>query len=135
MIKQLGTKVYYCKNNGDVILIISDRLGFVHETTFDEDYNIYIALSERNKNTIGLIEFEYGEYFKLSKESTGVKVDLNTKKLIFTYDPLPEEPKELKEENEIEKLHLEIAKLKEAQKQQDKILLENSLKLAMLDIK
>ena len=132
MIKQLGTKVYYCKNSGDVILIIGDRRGFVSETNFDEDYNIYIALNERNKNTIGLIEFEYGEYFKLSKGSTGVKVDLETNKLIFTYDTLPEDPKE---PTEIEKLNLKIDELKEAQKQQDKILLETSLQLAMLNIK
>ena len=54
---------------------------------------------------------------------------LNEKYLIFSDKPMAIPL------SETEKLNLEITKLKEEQKQQDKILLENSLKLAMLDIK
>ena len=92
MIKQIGTKIYYCLLTGSVIKIIGDMQGYVKETTFNEDIEIYTELKERDKASIGLIQFEYGEYPKLSKNSTGVMVDLETKELIFSYDELPQEP-------------------------------------------
>ena len=90
--KQIGTKIYYCLLTGNVIKIIGDCQGYVRETTFDEDYEVYSELKEREKSSIGLLIFEYGEYPKLSKGSTGVSVNLETKELIFSYDELPQEP-------------------------------------------
>ena len=94
MIKQIGTKIYYCLVTGNVIKIIGDMQGYVKETTFDEDYEIYSELKEREKSSIGLLQFEYGEYPKLSKGSTGVMVNLETKELIFSYEELPTPPQE-----------------------------------------
>ena len=102
--KQIGTKIYYCLLTGNVIKIIGDMQGYVKETTFDEDYEIYTELKERNKSSIGLLTFKYGEYPKLSKDSTGVMVNLETKELIFSYDELPQEPQE---PTEIEKIKIE----------------------------
>ena len=92
MIKQLGAKIYYCLLTGNIVKIIGDMQGYVKETTFDEDIEIYTELKERDKDSIGLLTFEYGEYPKLSKNATGVMVDLETKELIFSYDELPQEP-------------------------------------------
>ena len=92
MMKQIGTKIYYCLFTGNVIKIIGDCQGYVKETTFDEDYEIYTELKERDKSSIGLLTFKYGEYPKLSQSSTGVMVNLETKELIFSYDKLPQEP-------------------------------------------
>ena len=92
--KQIGTKIYYCLLTGNVIKIIGDCQGYVRETTFDEDHEIYSELKEREKSSIGLLTFKYGEYPKLSKGSTGVMVDLETKELIFSYEELPTPPKE-----------------------------------------
>lgn len=94
MIKQIGTKIYYCLLTGNVIKIIGDCQGYVRETTFDEDYEIYTELKEREKSSIGLLTFEYGEYPKLSQNSTGVMVNLETKELIFSYEELPTPPQE-----------------------------------------
>lgn len=94
MIKQIGTKLYYCLLTGNVIKIIGDMQGYVKETTFNEDYEIYSELKEREKSSIGLLQFEYGEYPKLSQNSTGVMVDLETKELIFSYEELPTPPQE-----------------------------------------
>ena len=94
MIKQIGTKIYYCVLTGNVIKIIGDMQGYVRETTFDEDYEIYSELKEREKSSIGLLTFEYGEYPKLSQNSTGVMVNLEAKELIFSYEELPTPPKE-----------------------------------------
>ena len=92
--KQIGTKIYYCLLTGNVIKIMGDMQGYVKETTFDEDIEIYTELKERDKETVGLLQFEYGEYPKLSQGSTGVVVDLETKELIFSYEELPESPQE-----------------------------------------
>ena len=94
MIKQIGTKIYYCLLTGNVIKIVGDCQGYVRETTFDEDYEIYAELKERENSSIGLLTFKYGEYPKLSQGSTGVMVDLETKELIFSYEELPAPPKE-----------------------------------------
>ena len=94
MIKQIGTKIYYCLLTGNIIQVIGDCQGYVRETTFDEDYEIYTELKERDKSSIGLLTFEFGEYPKLSKGSTGVMVNLETKELIFSYEELPTPPQE-----------------------------------------
>ena len=117
MIKQIGTKVYYCNLTGNVLQIIGDSQGYVIETTFDEDYEIYAKLKERDKNSIGLLKFEYGEYPKLSQGSTGVMVNLKTKELIFSYEELPQEPQE----------PTEIEKIKTEQEQQNEEILVNML--------
>lgn len=106
MIKQIGTKIYYCLLSGNIIQIIGDCQGYVRETTFDEDYEIYSELKERDKSSIGFLTFEYGEYPKLSQNSTGVMVNLETKELIFSYEELPTPPKE---PTEIEKIKEKIS--------------------------
>ena len=118
--KKIGTKIYYCLTSGNVIKIIGDCQGYVRETTFNEDYEIYSELKEREKSSIGLLQFEYGEYPKLSQNSTGVMVNLETKELIFNYDELPQEPQEPQEPTEIEKIKIE-------QEQQNKDILINML--------
>ena len=106
MIKQIGSKIYYCLLTGNVIKIIGDMQGYVKETTLDEDIEIYTELKERDKDSIGLLTFEYGEYPKLSKGSTGVMVNLETKELIFSYEELPTEPIE---PTEIERIQEKIS--------------------------
>ena len=115
MIKQIGTKIYYCLLTGNVIKIIGDMMGYVKSTSFDEDIEIYTELKERDKNTIGLLQFKYGEYPKLSQGSTGVMVNIETKELIFSYEELPQGPIEPTEieimQNRINQLEEEINKL------------------------
>ena len=110
MIKQIGTKIYYCLLTGNIIKIIGDMIGYVKETTFDEDIEIYTELKERDRDSIGLLNFEFGEYPKLSQNATGVMVDLETKELIFNYEELPQIPLE---PTEIEIMQNEIKALKE----------------------
>lgn len=108
MMKKIGTKIYYCNTTGNVLQIIGDTIGYVKETNFDEDYKIYTELKERDRNSISLIKLEYGEYSKLSEGSTGVRVNLETKELEFSYDELPQEPIE---PTEIEKIQEKISVL------------------------
>ena len=110
MIKQIGTKIYYCTITGNVIKVIGDMQGYVRETSFNEDIEIYTELKERDIESIGLLQFEYGEYPKLSQNSTGVMVDLETKELMFSYEELPTPPQE---PTEIEIMQEKISQLEE----------------------
>lgn len=107
---EIGTKIYYCNLTGNCIYIIGDYKGSFVNTTFDEDYLIYKELNVREKDTISLIQLEYGEYAKLSNGANNVKVDLETKELIFSYEELPAIPQE---PTEIEIMQNEIKELKE----------------------
>lgn len=131
MIKQIGTKIYYCLTSGNVIKIVGDCQGYVRETTFDEDYEIYSELKEREKSSIRLLQFEYGEYPKLSKGSTGVMVNLETKELIFSYDELPIPPQEPSKieiiQDKISVLEAENEKLKVEEEKQNEEILVNML--------
>ena len=137
MIKQIGTKIYYCLVTGNVIKIIGDMMGYVKETTFDEDIEIYSELKERDIRNIGLLQFEYGEYPKLSKGSTGVMVDLETKELIFSYEEFPQEPIEPTEieiiQEKISILEAENSALLESQKVQDRTIVENDMRMMDLE--
>ena len=117
MIRKIGTKIYYCLLTGNVIKIIGDMQGCIRETSFDEDIEIYTELKERDKNSIGLLQFNYGEYPKLSQNASGVMVDLETKELIFSYEELPQEPIEPTEieiiQNKISILEAENETLKQ----------------------
>lgn len=141
---RIGAKIYYCLFSGNVLTIVRDMIGSVVETTIEEDCEIYTELKERDKESIGLLKFEYGEYHKLSENSTGVRVDLETKELIFTYDELPlppQPPSKIEElENKIsiltEKLDavtLENTTLQQSQKIQDRTIVETDMKMMDLE--
>ena len=131
MIKQIGTKIYYCNITGNVLVVQGDIQGYVKESTFDEDCEIYVELKDRDKTSIGLLQFEFGEYHKLSQGATGVNVDLETKQPIFTYEELPMIPSEPtweeQMENKISILEAENEKLKVEQEQQNEEILVNML--------
>lgn len=109
-------KIYYCKITGQVLLILANLVN-VKETEFEEDYLMYSVLNKRTKETIELIKLDYGEYIKLSKGSTGVSVNLETKELEFTYEesqPIPQEETEIEIiQKKISILEAENANLKE----------------------
>ncbi|WP_342435906.1 hypothetical protein NSS79_20500 [Paenibacillus sp. FSL L8-0436] len=93
---KIGTKIYYEKATGNVILNTGERAGAVVETTREQDFASYKVLSERVEETVGLIELEYGQYATEFLESRGrIRVNPETEKLEFNYGPIdPEEPTE-----------------------------------------
>lgn len=118
MIKKIGTKIYYLKSNGNVILETGDMQGYILESSFDEDYENYTELSKINKNQLGCIQLEYGELDELLKENkaNSYKVDVSSEphKLIFGWvdyesgEPV-ESPKTTEEliKEELDKINLE----------------------------
>ncbi|MGG3310766.1 hypothetical protein ABER23_25460 [Paenibacillus lautus] len=94
---EIGTKVYYDKNTGLEIQTIWENSGTVSETTKEQDFASYSALAERVPETVGIVQFEVGEYRKDFQAGGRItKIDLVTLKPLFTYpDPTdPETPQE-----------------------------------------
>lgn len=84
--KQIGRKVYYDKATGNVLLITSEMVGDVKETTTEQDFEIYEALKGRVPDTVGVIQLQYGELADSFARMTSVRVENG--ELIFTYqDP------------------------------------------------
>ena len=118
--KKIGTKIYYLKSNGNIIIESGDMMGCVVETSFDEDYNNYTDFSKYAKDSIGCLKLEYGELGKLLEEykANSFKVDVssNPHKLVFEwidYDTgKPGEPPKTMEElikEEADRVRLEYA--------------------------
>ena len=89
MINEIGAKIYYLKNTGNVVLHQGDVRGDIVESSFDEDYDNYILLKEYAKDSIGCLKLEYRELGKLLEEhkANSFKVDVssNPHKLVFEW--------------------------------------------------
>ncbi|MGO0058664.1 DUF4376 domain-containing protein [Brevibacillus fluminis] len=57
----IGRKIYFDKLSGNVLVDTGERAGFVRETTQEEDFQSYSALSERVPATVGCLQLEYGQ--------------------------------------------------------------------------
>ena len=137
MIKRIGTKLYYCNRSGNVLVLQGDMQGYIKETTFDEDIEIYTELKERDRDSIGVLVFKYGEYPKLSQGSTGVMVDLETKELVFSYEELPESPQEPTDIEIIQEKVSNLEKENEALKEELSITQDavNEILFMMIEVK
>jgi hypothetical protein len=90
---KVGRKIYYDKMTGCVIVDTGERFGAVRETTTEEDFQAYKALSERNPETVGMIQLEYGQYSQDFMECNGYRVNPETLEIEFSYpDPSQPEP-------------------------------------------
>jgi hypothetical protein len=87
---QIGRKIYYEISTGDVVLVVPEKFSGI-QTTKEQDFAMYEALSIRNPETVGVIELEYGQYSSDFQTCNSVRVDLDTGGLLFNY-PLFEQP-------------------------------------------
>ncbi|ALS25481.1 hypothetical protein IJ21_00260 [Paenibacillus sp. 32O-W] len=93
MAKQ-GRRVYYELSTGNCILITAQVEGDFIPTTIDDDFAHYEKLKERVRETVGVIELEYGEYDEdFARSSGNVRVDTKTQQILFSY-PDPNEPEQ-----------------------------------------
>lgn len=58
---QIGRKIYYEKSTGNVLQDCGEREGSVVETTAEQDFESYIALSQRVPDTVGVVQLEFGK--------------------------------------------------------------------------
>lgn len=129
-LRKIGTKIYYCKKTGNVLLKIDDRMGFVKETTFDEDYETYKELNERKKDTIDLLKYEYGVFFNLCKDNNFFHYDLEKKELVFKKVDIEEEPKL----TEIDLLKKKLLEMESIINEQDQVITDNAYDLALMKV-
>jgi hypothetical protein len=131
----IGRKIYYELATGDVILIVPEKHGQnAINTTKKQDFQMYDVLTARNPDAIGLIQLEYGQYQAEFQSARSVKVNPETKELLFEYPvyqpPLITQIEQLKAENE--NLKVINQQLQEhIQLQQEQI---DALNIAMADI-
>lgn len=90
---QIGRKIYFDNKTGEVLANTGQHSGDVRETTQEEDFETYKALSERVPETVGVIQLEYDQYDQDFAEGILDHVDPETKQLNFRYpDPSNPEP-------------------------------------------
>lgn len=85
---KIGTKIYFEKNTGNIIMTVRDMIGNVVDTSLEADYNNYLELGRYNIEAIGLIKFDFGEFSKLMSENNAdqyyVDITGTEPKVIFT---------------------------------------------------
>jgi hypothetical protein len=92
---QLGRRIYYDKSTGNVIVDTGEKIGAVVETTIDQDFETYQALKERVRDTVGVIQLEFGQYAADFAQCNGYRVNPQTLELEFSYpDPNATEPQQ-----------------------------------------
>ncbi len=90
---QIGRRIYFDKQTGNIILSIGECSGSVVETTIEHDFEAYKPLNERNPETVGYIQLEYGQFAQDFAESNGYRVNPTTHEIEFSYpDPAQPEP-------------------------------------------
>jgi len=92
----IGHKLYYDKDTGMIIQHIWEASGeWTIETSREKDFEDFPALAERNPDSVGLLQLEYGQYAAdfddvLAKKGD-YRVNPETGELEFWY-PDPDDP-------------------------------------------
>ncbi|MCL6615558.1 MAG: hypothetical protein K6T39_00235 [Anoxybacillus ayderensis] len=81
----IGRKIYYDKITGNIILDTGEMAGFVQEATIDQDFETYEVLKQRVRDTVGVIQLEFGQYAQDFAECNGYRVNPQTLELEFSY--------------------------------------------------
>ena len=82
--RKIGRKVYFNKHTGDVLFDTGEAMGFVMETTYEQDY-VNGELHRYPESDIDVAKFEYGDYadvFALG-EFAFFKINPKTKSMEF----------------------------------------------------
>lgn len=83
-------RIFYDKLTGEKIYEIG-RNGSFTLLTIEQDIATFTILSERNRNTFDVLELPFNTYEQDFKECIDYRVNIETKKLEFSY-PDPNEP-------------------------------------------
>lgn len=90
---ELGGKVYYDTRTGAVLVVTGDSFGDVRETTEDEDFAAFTPLKNRERDTVDVLRFEYGQYSEdYAAGGYIAQVNVETKEPLFVYPEAGEGP-------------------------------------------
>lgn len=116
--RQLGRRLYFDKETGNIFFQFAEQVGLVEETTIEQDVSTFTTLSERNRETFDVIDLPFGAFSQDFAECNGYRVNPETKELEFSYpDPsAPQEPQPYQAplSEEVKTLREELAVTQEA---------------------
>lgn len=80
----IGSKVYYNKNTGNVLIFTNERSNDI-KLSKEEEYSIYDQLKKYSIEDIEYIELPYGMLATTLNNAKTYSINLDTKKLEVTY--------------------------------------------------
>lgn len=90
--KYFGSRVYYLKENGNVVFKTGQAEGWIVEITPAQDWEFYEELQKYTKESVDFIQLQYDEFKTEFAECTGYYVDVEKKEIVFEYGEKPEPP-------------------------------------------
>lgn len=90
--KYFGSRVYYLKENGNVVFKTGQAEGWVTEITPTQDWEIYEELKKYTKESLDFIQLQYDEFKTEFAECTSYHVDVAKKEIVFEYGEKPNPP-------------------------------------------
>ena len=126
----IGSRVFFLKENGNVILKTGEAEGWVNPTTVEEDFKNYTELSKYNRDVVDYIELQFGEFKTEFAECTSYRVNTDTKQLEFDYTQVPEPP----DVPQTPTIHERVQTLEKNNSKQDDMIFEQSYEIAMLKL-
>lgn len=80
-------RIYYEVDTGTPIQMTGNYTdsGLLEAPSIDKDFENYYTLSERNRDTVGVIELEQGQYDRDFYECNGYRINPTTKEIEFSY--------------------------------------------------
>lgn len=128
--KFFGSRVYYLKENGNVVFKTGQAEGWVIEITPEQDWEIYTELQKYTKESLDFIQLQYNEFETEFNECTSYRVNIETKKLEFEYGEKPNPP----EVPQVPTLHERVGKLETNEKIQEDMIVDNAYRVALLEL-
>ncbi|WP_163853966.1 hypothetical protein [Paenibacillus elgii] len=80
----IGRRIYYDSETGKMILDTGERSGSVEETSVEEDFESYSVLKTQLRETICVLQLNYGDYANEFASCSSVRVNPETLKLEFS---------------------------------------------------
>ena len=128
--KYFGSRVYYLKENGNVVFKTGQAEGWVTEITPTQDWEIYEELKKYTKESLDYIQLKYDEFKTEFAECTSYHVDVAKKEIVFEYGEKPNPP----EIPQTPTLHERMETQEKANKAQDDLILDNAYRVALLEL-
>lgn len=120
--KYFGSRVYYLKENGNVVFKTGQAEGWVIEIKPEQDWEIYTELQKYTKESLDFIQLQYDEFKTEFAECTSYRVNIETKKLEFEYGEKPNPP----EVPQTPTIHERLDALEQVNAEQDMLIMEMS---------
>lgn len=126
--KYIGKRIYYLKENGEIVVDTGESEGWVFEHDKNFDFSVYTELKKYNKEQIDFIDLKWGEFKTEFSECTSYRVNVDTKKLEFDYTPVPPIPDAPRKPT----IHERMDTQENTNNEQDELIISNAANIAIM---